>query len=151
MRRLGGDRAGEIRFTRFLRNPAVTLDEMTGAAFERTQGACAGRDVLAVQDKTVTQSSGGGGSFLHAMIAVDAASGAVLGALDARFMERTEGGKASRRSRGFRDRQSVRWLDSARRAGEIEGAARVTVVADREADMFELFAHRPTCRSLHLT
>ncbi len=143
VRRLGGDRAGEIRFTRFLRNPAVTVDEMTADAFERTQGACAGRDVLAVQDTTVTQSSGGGGSFLHAMIAVDAESGAVLGALDAQFMERTEGGKASRRSRGFEDRQSVRWLAAAQKAGQIEGAARVTVVADREADMFELFAHRP--------
>jgi len=143
VRRLGGDRAGEIRFTRFLRNPSVTLEEMTAAAFERTQGACAGRDVLAVQDTTVTQSSGGGGSFLHAMIAVDAQSGAVLGALDAQFLERAGGGEASRRSRGFEDRQSARWLEAAQKAGRIEGAARVTVVADREADMFELFAHRP--------
>ena len=77
------------------------------------------------------------------MIAVDAANGAVLGALDARFMERTEGGKASRRSRGFEDRERGGWLDSARRPGDIGGAARVTVVGDREADMFELFAHRP--------
>ena len=77
------------------------------------------------------------------MIAVDAASGAVLGALDAQFLERTEGGRASRLSRAFEDRQSVRWLAATRRAGELRGAARVTVVADREADMFELFAHRP--------
>lgn len=116
---------------------------MTAAAFERTQAACAGRDVLAVQDTTVTQSSGGGGSFLHAMIAVDAQSGAVLGALDAQFLERTEGGKATRHSRGFEDRQSVRWLAAAHKAGDLTGAARVTVVADREADMFALFAHRP--------
>jgi len=121
----------------------VTLDEMTVTAFERTQSACAGRDVLAVQDTTVTQSSGGGGRFLHGMIAVDAGNGAVLGALDAQFMDRTEGGKASRRSRAFKDRQSVRWLEAARKAGDLTGAARVTVVADREADMFELFAHRP--------
>lgn len=121
----------------------MTPDEMTAAAFERTQAACAGRDVLAVQDTTVTQSSGGGGSFLHAMIAVDAQSGAVLGALDAQFLERTEGGKATRHSRGFEDRQSVRWLAAAHKAGDLTGAARVTVVADREADMFALFAHRP--------
>lgn len=143
VRRLGGDRAGEIRFTRFLRNPAVSLDEIIATAFERTQGHCAGRDVLAVQDTTVTRSSGGGGSFLHAMIAVDAESGAVMGALDARFLERTEGGKATRRSRSFPDRQSVRWLEGAQTAGRVEGAARMTVVADREADIFELFAHRP--------
>lgn len=143
MRRLGGDRAGEIRFTRFLRNPAVTLDEMVAAGFSRTQAACAGRDVLAVQDTTVTRSSGGGGSYLHAMIAVDAGSGAVLGPLDAQFLERTQGLKASRGARTFDDRQSARWLAAANRAGQIEGAAQVTVVADREADIFDLFARRP--------
>lgn len=116
---------------------------MTATAFARTQSACAGRDVLAIQDTTVTRSSGGGGDYLHAMIAVDAGSGAVLGALDAQFLERTEGGKASRRSRSFQDRQSVRWLDAAHKAGHVSGAMRVTVMADREADMFELFAHRP--------
>ncbi len=94
-------------------------------------------------DTTVTQSCGGGGSYLHAMIAVDAGSGAVLGALDAQFLERTTGGKASRHSREFADRQSVRWLHATQKAGQMAGAARVTVVADREADMFELFAHRP--------
>ncbi|MFV0383366.1 IS4 family transposase [Paracoccus sp. (in: a-proteobacteria)] len=140
---MGGDRAGEIRFTRFLRNPAVSVDEIVATAFERTQDARKGRDVLAIQDTTVTQSSGGGGSFLHAMIAVDAESGAVPGALDAQFMERTEGGKATRRSRAFENRQSMRWLEATQKAGQITGAARVTVVADREADMFGLFAHRP--------
>ena len=143
VRRLGGDRAGEMRITRFLRNPAVRLDEMTGTAFARTEAACAGRDVLAVQDTTVTRSAGGGGSYLHAMIAVDASSGAVLGALDAQFLERTEGRTASRLERSFGERESARWLAAAARAGELRGAARVTVVADREADIFELFARRP--------
>ena len=76
VRRLGAGRAGEIRIGRFLRNPLVTLDEMVGTAFARTEAACAGRDVLAVQDTTSTRSSpkGGCGSFLHATIAVDAKS-----------------------------------------------------------------------------
>ncbi|MCB1370161.1 MAG: hypothetical protein KDJ83_04655 [Rhodobacteraceae bacterium] len=38
---------------------------------------------------------------------------------------------------------SVRWLEAARAAGQVTGAARVRVVADREVDMFALFAHRP--------
>jgi len=155
VRRLGGDRAGEIRFTRFLRNPSVTLTEMIATAFGRTEAACAGRDILAVQDTTVTRPAAGGrGSFLHATVAVDAASGAVLGPLDAQFLERSEGGRASRLQRTFEDRQSVRWLTATRRAAELRGAARVTVVADREADIFELFAHRPAhvdlvVRALH--
>ena len=39
-----------MRITRFLRNPAVTQDEMIATAFGRTQAACAGREVLAVQE-----------------------------------------------------------------------------------------------------
>ncbi len=58
VRRLGGDRAGEIRFTRLFRNKSVTLEAMIQAAFARTQAACVGRDILAVQDTTVTRSSG---------------------------------------------------------------------------------------------
>ena len=157
VRRLGGDRAGEIRITRFLRNPAVTLEEMIATAFGRTEAACAGRKVLAIQDTTVTRSSGGGwGSYLHAMIAVDAASGAVLGALDAQFLERTEGGKANRLQRQARgDRESARWLAGAGSgSGTIRGAADVMVVGDREADIFALFADRPAhvdllVRALH--
>lgn len=145
VRRLGGDRAGEIRIGRFLRNAAVTPEEMLATSFARTEAACAGRDILAVQDTTSTRPApeGGCGSFLHAMIAVDAATGAVLGPLDATFLERVGGGKASRLERAFEARQSVRWLTAMRTAAAIRGAARVTVVADREADMFELFARRP--------
>ena len=132
LRRLDGGRAGEVCFTRFVRNPSVTTNEMIATAFTRTQVACAGRDVLAIQDTTVTRAVGSGGNFLHAMIAVDVESGAVLGALDARFMERTTGGRASLSNWAFQDRRSGRWLDAAHKAGQVEGAARVTVVADCE-------------------
>lgn len=36
VRRLGGNRAGEIRITRFLRNPAVSVEEMIEIAAART-------------------------------------------------------------------------------------------------------------------
>ena len=99
--------------------------------------------MLAIQDTTVTRSSGGGGSYLHAMVAVDAASGAMLGVLDAQFLERRDGKKASRHHRPFGEKESARWLAGAVRAGRIGGAARVCVVADREADIAALFAQRP--------
>src|SRR5215204_7330733 len=38
VRRLGASRAGEIRLTRFLRNPAVTVEEMAAEAAARTAG-----------------------------------------------------------------------------------------------------------------
>ena len=58
VRRLGASRAGEIRLTRFLRNPAVTVEEMAAEAAARTAGRCAGRAVLAIQDTTVVTSAG---------------------------------------------------------------------------------------------
>ncbi len=121
----------------------MTLEAMCDAAFVRTREACEGRDILAVQDTTVTRSSGGGGDYLHAMIAVDARDGAVPGALDATFCERDTGQRATRHARAFEDKESHRWLAATERAGEIAGAGRITMVADREADIFDLFARRP--------
>ncbi len=50
VRGLGGDRAGEMRITRFLHNPKVTIDEMMGTARARACAQVAGRHVLAIQD-----------------------------------------------------------------------------------------------------
>jgi hypothetical protein len=52
VRRLGASRAGEIKITRFLRNKAVRIDEMTETAAARTLTRVAGRHVLAIQDTT---------------------------------------------------------------------------------------------------
>lgn len=144
VRRLGGDRAGEIRLTRFLRNPSVTPDEMARTAGQATSGRCAGRHVLAIQDTTVVRSDGGGGVYLHAVLAVDADDDAILGLIHGQFLSRSEGRKAERRALPIEQKESYRWLQSTDRADEICATARrVTVVADREADIFEAFARRP--------
>src|SRR5215207_2520058 len=91
VRRLGASRAGEIRLTRFLRNPAVTVEEMAAEAAARTAGRCAGRPVLAIQDTTVVTSEGGGGLYLHAVLAVDEDDGAILGLMHACFLARDAG------------------------------------------------------------
>jgi hypothetical protein len=43
VRQLGGNRAGEIRLTRFLRNEAVTCEAMVAEVAQRTLAQCAGR------------------------------------------------------------------------------------------------------------
>ncbi|HEY8611376.1 MAG TPA: IS4 family transposase [Roseomonas sp.] len=141
---MGGTRAGEIRLTRFLRNPAVQPDAMVAEAARRTAPRCRGRHVLAIQDTTVVRSEGGGGLYLHPTLAVDAQDGAVLGLVQAVFLTRTQGQAATRRARPFADKESARWLDGAARAAEVcAGAARLTVIADREGDIFQAFARRP--------
>jgi len=144
VRRLGGNRAGEMRLTRFLRNPAVSSEEMLAEAAERTAARCQGRPVLAIQDTTVLRSQGGGGEYLHAVLAVDAEDGAILGLIDGRFLTREGGRRGGRRGVPIEEKESFRWLEGADQAASVcAGAAGVTVIADRESDIFEAFALRP--------
>jgi hypothetical protein len=144
VRRLGGDRAGEIRLTRWLRNDAVTVEAMAVEAGRRTAERCDGRHVLAIQDTTVVRSAGGGGLYLHPVIVVDADEGALLGLAHAEFLSRDAGAKAERRAKPVKDKQSQRWLDGADKAAEVcAAAARVTVIADRESDIYAAFAGCP--------
>jgi hypothetical protein len=144
VRRLGGNRAGEIRITRFLRNRGVTSGEMLAEAAARTSQRCLGRDVLVIQDTTVIRSEGGGGDYLHAAIALDEADGAILGLVSGRFLQRSSGRKQARRSLPIEEKESFRWLEGADEAASVgAGAARVTVIADREGDIYEAFALRP--------
>lgn len=144
VRRLGGDRAGEIRLTRFLRNAAVTALEMAAQAGAQTSRRCQGRDVLVIQDTTVIRSRGGGGDYLHAVMALDARDGSILGLVDGRFLQRASGRKAQRRALPVEEKESFRWLQGADQAASVcAGARRITVVSDREGDIYEAFALRP--------
>lgn len=146
VRRVGGNRAGEMRFTRFLRNPRVSPQEMVATARVRTAKRVRGRHILAIQDTTTLRDDGRQCSLnLHAMIAVDAADGAPLGLLDAVFLDRAGGKKRLCAKRPFAEKESRRWLDATRTAAGLvaAGAASVTVVADQEGDIYEEFACRP--------
>ena len=117
---------------------------MLAEAAERTGGRSAGRHVLAIQDTTVLRSRGGGGAYLHAVLAVDAEDGAILGLIDGQFLARDGGRRAARRGATIEEKESFRWLEGADQAASTcAGAACVTVIADRESDIFEAFALRP--------
>ena len=144
VRQLGGNRAGEIRLTRFARNPKVTPAEMAATAAERLGARCADRHVLAIQDTTVIKSEGGGGLYLHVCLALDADDGAILGLADATVLQRDKGRKDARRTLPVEQKESQRWLNSANAAAKACAKARqVTVIADRESDIYAAFALRP--------
>ncbi|UWU35544.1 IS4 family transposase [Rhizobium sophoriradicis] len=144
VRKLGGNRAGEIRLTRFLRNGAVDPQAMIDEAALRTAGRCADRHILAIQDTTVVRSSGGGGLYLHAMIGVDADDGAIVGAIHGQFLSRDQGKRGTQRARAIEEKESYRWLEGADRAAKVcEAARHITVIADRESDIYEAFTRRP--------
>jgi Transposase DDE domain len=160
IRRLAGTRAREIQFTRFLRNGSVTATEMATHAAERTAARAAGRDVMVIQDTSELALGGrrakangygpvgkGGalrGLLLHAVLAVDAGTGGMLGLVDAKVWNRKGGKVTDRRSRKTSNKESQRWLDGTMRAGEVlAAAAHITGVSDRESDIYEHFARRP--------
>lgn len=146
VRPVGGDRAGEMRITRFLRNERVSAAEMFATAGTRAAGAAAGRHVLAIQDTTTLRDDGRRRSLaLHPTIAVDATHGALLGLVHAELLHRGGGKKARRKTVSFADKESRRWLEGARAASGLidAGAACVTVIADREGDIYEEFACKP--------
>ena len=165
VRRLAGTRAREIQFTRFLRNASVTGTEMAAHAGERTAARAAGRDVVVIQDTSELSLGGrrakangygpigkGGalrGLLLHMVLAVDARTGGVIGPVDAKVHNRGGGKVRSRRLRKTAQKESQRWIDGTTRAGEILAAANsITGVSDRESDIYEHFAARPS--NMHL-
>lgn len=146
VRRVGGDQAGEMRFTRFLRNPRVGPPEMTATARARTASLVKGRHVLAIQDTTSLRDDGKGNSLnLHAMIAVDADDGGLLGLIDAVFLRHDRSKKKQHSKHPFAEKESSRWLAAANTASGLfaSGAECITVVADREGYIYEAFARRP--------
>jgi Transposase DDE domain len=166
--RLAKGRNQTIQFGRFLANPAVTTHEMLATAGRLTGQRVAGRHVLAIQDTTELHfptheaskrgfgKAGNGealGLFLHPVLAIDAANAGIIGLVDCVVLNRTGGKVTDHKQRNADDKESRRWLHGAEIAGErLADAAMITVVADRESDIYDLFARRPAgvhllCRS----
>jgi hypothetical protein len=150
-----------MQFTRFLRNEAVTPEEMAAHAGEATAKQVAGRDVIVIQDTSELALGGwrarangygpvgkGGalrGLLLHAVVAVEAGSGALLGLVDFKVWNRKGGKVKSRRARKTTQKESQCWIDGAARAGKVlAGARSITAVSDRGSDIYEHFARRPS-------
>lgn len=164
-RAAGGDRGRIVQFGRFLGHAKVTPDRLIEHWGELTGLAAVGRDVLAVQDTSEIglstrpgQRRGLGpigkgnkhGLLLHAMLALDAGTGQCLGLVDGRIWTRAGVQATPHQQRPPEERESERWLATARAAGEVlEAAHRVTVVADRESDIYAAWATLPGPR-LHL-
>jgi Transposase DDE domain len=154
-----------MRFRRFLYNKSVTAAEMAQHAARSTAVRVAGRDVIAIQDTSELVLGGrrarangfgrvgkGGivsGLLLHSVLAVEAGTGALLGLVDSKVWNREEGELPHRRLRAITEKESQRWLDGSSRASEVLAAASsITGISDREGDIYQHFAMRPS--NMHL-
>ncbi len=163
LRQIARSRAEKVGITRFFCNPSVTPKEMLETAAARTNAAAAGRHVLLIQDTSEINYQGKSerkrnlgkvgngedlGLFVHPALAVDADDGTVLGLAGATIWRRFKGKAENYQELPIEEKESHRWLStpSAARA-LLSSAASVTIIADREADIYELFARLPDART----
>jgi hypothetical protein len=142
-----------------LANRKVTVEGLIEGWSDQTTVAAAGRHVLAIQDtseinfQTTSKrrrglgkigKGNGRGLLLHAMLALDADTGACLGAVAGKIWTRRGLVKIAHQKRLTKNKESRRWIDTAKRAKTVlADAAMVTVIADRESDIFAEWATIP--------
>ncbi|WP_258582275.1 IS4 family transposase [Mesorhizobium sp. AR02] len=160
LRRLGeGRRAQEVGFHRLLANDKVTIERLIQGWSEQTVSAAAERHVLAIQDTSeITFATtperrrglgeigkgGGRGVLVHAMVAIDAVSGGCLGLVAGSVYTRKGRVETPHAKRSLKDKESRRWIDTALQARSVLAkAATVTIVADRESDIYAEWATLP--------
>jgi Transposase DDE domain len=160
-------RAELVGFSRWLNNPNVTVAEIVGQAGMALSGRVAGLHVLALQDTSELNyaahagrvrglgPAGNGvdpGLFVHPVMALDAGSGALLGLAGLQVWTRTAPAQANYREQPIEEKESYRWLAGGDSAKAVLGAAAlVTVIGDRESDIYEEFARIPDARTRLLT
>jgi hypothetical protein len=166
LRQLSCHRADEVRFGRFLHNDRVSLEALNQGAGERVARLAQGcRHVLMIQDTTELNFQrhagrthglgpvGNGtdqGLFLHPLLAIEADGGRCLGLAWAKLWVRRGKITTGRRQRPMAAKEAQRWQDGITAAETVlAGAELVTVVSDREADIYESWA-RPRAANLHL-
>ena len=158
---IGGDRAGEIGAHRFLEAQDVSVGSICNHFAERTAVACANQRIVVAQDTTEINFAGRDkartglgpagaagstvGFFMHAGIAIDVASEALLGLATLQIWTRDDCPASDRRKRTLEDKESYRWLETGNAAADVLGGAQqIIMVADREGDIYSHFArHRP--------
>jgi hypothetical protein len=147
-----------MQFRRLLHNPSVTAAAMSRHAAGLTGQRVTGRHVVVVQDTSElilgsrrsrphygpVAKGNAAGVLLHAALAIEAGSQALLGLVSMQVWNRGREALAPRRKRTTTAKESQRWIESTERAGEmLAAAASITIVSDRESDFYELFVQRP--------
>lgn len=148
-----------MRFWRFVANGRVTLEKLVEGWSDQTRLAATGRHVLAIQDSSdirfaTTPGNRRGlgkvkkgkcrGVCLHAMIGVDADTGTSIGLVGGHVWTRSLRAKRPHAERPLKDKESNRWIVTAEQAkGVLAQARMVTVVDDREGDIYAHWARTP--------
>lgn len=167
LRKLGGNRATEVKFGRFLSNGKVTVNELIEHSAHKVGKLASGLHVLGIQDTTeinyeahAGRTSGLGtvgngvdaGLFLHPLLVLEAESGACLGLGAIHTWMRSKKKDPDYQKQPIEEKESYRWLETAIKGKEaLKEAALLTIIADRESDIYEEWYRVPDERTHLLT
>lgn len=167
IKKLSKNRAMQVAFCRFLSNPKSSITEIEGSLAEQTNNNCINKaHVLCVQDTVEVNYSSQSerkinfgknrtisgsrrqikGFMAHPGIIIDANNNDILGLSGIKIWTRTEEElyKIDKKKRLIEDKESYKWLETAQKAKEnITNAKMLTVVGDRENDIYEYFDRIP--------
>lgn len=161
---LAGDRATEVAFGRFLDNESVEPELISAELSKKTNESCLGKPhVLCIQDTVQltyptqplkkdefgpTGDANTKGLFVHPGIIVDASNRDVLGISSIVTWCRDEKVLAQNKQRPIDEKESIRWVNTALSAKHtINNAEMITVIGDRESDIFAVFERVPDERT----
>jgi hypothetical protein len=159
VRKLSDNRAEKAKLLRFLINKKVTVGRMLARQRARIAEHVRDRHILAIQDtseinyeakrdrKRGLGTVGNGsdaGLFVHPLLMVDADTGHCLGLADVQVWRRVKKKAKNYKKLPIEAKESYRWLKGPHRASwGLSEAAMVTVIDDREGDIYEKWARLP--------
>jgi len=147
---------------RFFSNNKIDASAISVSINEATKDRCANQQtVLSIQDTTnvcfSSRAEGlgyldhgeGNGFMVHNTMAVDT-NGCALGLIHQKIWVRDRaemGKKKTRASRNIEDKESYKWIEGVKKAEDVLINKHIIHIADREADVYELFAAHRTANS----
>lgn len=167
LRQLGGTRANEVKLGRWLSNKKVTRMELIKEITSKISESVTDRHVLAIQDTSeinyqahAKRVSGLGpvgngkdvGFFIHPLLVIDAKDETCLGLGAIKTWIRTQEADPNYQKLPIEEKESYRWIETAAQGKEVlSKAEKVTVIADRESDIYEEWYRIPDEKTFLIT
>ena len=165
------NRADYVGASRFFDNDSVTEEALIKSASNRCTKNCENKHILALQDTSeINYQNHRGklcntdkllgpvgnnkdiGFFIHPMLALDRETGFPLCIPDVHVWNR-DWDKGTKEERNYKslpieDKESYRWIKCSESTKDVlEEAASVTIIADREGDIYEEFVQVPDAKT----
>ena len=160
LRSIASNRNEEVSFGRLLNNKKVDEEGIISSIIRRTSNLCAGRHVLSIQDTSELHYHKHGGRikdyrglgdagrcplgyFIHPSLAIDATNETILGLSDIYIWNREKNrttDASMRKQIKIEDKESFKWIRASQSSQVcLRSAEHITIIQDRDGDIFEEF------------